>query len=124
VHHQPVELRGTGVDGVGAPRLLLGRLDPTGVALELQWVQGGEVGPELAPRPFVGQELDVLLRGEAEVIAALGADVERLLELGLEVHVAAVGTLLPGVRRNLQSLTLRRSRLSLFFEPGHHSPFV
>jgi hypothetical protein len=115
---QAIELGGTSVDGVGASRLLFGGLDPVGVSLELQRIQRGEVGPELPPRSVVAQELDVLLRSEAEVVAALGTDVQGLLELGLEVHVATVGTLLPGVRRNLQSLTLPPSAFALRTRPS------
>jgi hypothetical protein len=54
------------------------------------------------------------------VLAALGAYVERFLELLANVDVPAGVALLPGVGRNFQPFTLRCPWLAFFLKPCHH----
>jgi len=98
----------------------VGRHEALGVVLELEGIGGAKLGVQLAPGALVGQQLDVLLRRDALVPPALGADAERLLELFAQVEVTATVALLPRVSRDLQAFAIRGARLSFLLEPGHH----
>jgi hypothetical protein len=108
MERQRIELGDAGIDRVGIARLGTGLGQPVGVLLEVERVLGSQGGPELPPGPGVGKQLDVLLRREPAVAAALGADVERALELLADVDVAAPVARLPGVLRDLEPLALGR----------------
>ena len=97
------------------PDLLLGRHQALRVVLEAERVGGTEVGVQLPPGAFVGQQLDVLLGREPAVVAALRADVQRPLELLPDVDVPAGVALLPRVWRNLEALPDRRHGASALF---------
>ena len=125
VHHaeierKPIELGGAGVERIAVPGLLPGGLQTVGIVLELERVGRAKPGIQLAPGSRIGQERDVIFGADAAVLAALGTDVERLLELLPDVDVPAAVALLPGVGRNLQPFTLRRPWLAFLLEPCHH----
>ncbi len=127
VHHaeivgKPVELPDAGIDGVRRPRLRDRPVEPFGVRLELERILGAEVAPEFAPGPLIRQQLDVLLRADPAVLAALRTDIEGTLEFVPDVHVTTAVTFLPGIGRNLATLADRSPGLSLFLEPGHYTP--
>jgi hypothetical protein len=120
IERQPVELGGARIDAVGLPALLPGRHQPLRIVLEMERVGRAEIAPQLAPGAGVGEQLDVLLRADPPVPAALGTDVECLLELLAQVDVPAAVAFLPRVRRDLQPLALRRPRLAFLLKPCHH----
>src|SRR5690606_17990884 len=113
----------TGVTGVDGIRW--GRLGPcgdqaVGVVLELQRIDRGQLLEQFPPTALIGEQLDVLLGGEALVIAALGTHRQVALELLAQVDVAARRTLLPGIRRDLASFSRGSPGLSFFLEPRHY----
>ena len=71
------------------------------------------------PGPFIDQQVDVLLRANAAMVAAIRTNIEGANEALANVHVTALVTLLPGICRDLKPNPLGRSRLTFFFEPGH-----
>ena len=87
---------------VERPRLLHGGLHALGIVLEFQGVSGLQRSEQLVPRTFIDEEIDVLLRGDASVVAAIGAHVERANEAFANINVPALITLFPGVRRDLE----------------------
>src|SRR6185436_13593612 len=94
------------------------------IVLEFQGVGGLESGEQLVPGAFIHEEIDVLLRGNSAVMAAIGADIERANESLADVHVAALIALFPGVCRDLELDSLGCTRLAFLFEPGHSRHIV
>ena len=85
----------------------------------MEGVGGAESCVELVPGAFIDEEIDVLLGGNAAMVPAVGAHVERTDEPVLDVDVPTLVAFLPGVGWNLQLYPFRRAGLTLFFEPGH-----
>jgi hypothetical protein len=115
-----VDAGGAGDDRVRPPALFRRRRQPVGVVLELERIDGAQVPVELAPGAGVGEDLDVLLRRDPPMPPALGADVQRLLELLPQIDVPAAVALLPRVGRDLQPFALRRPWLAFLLKPCHH----
>src|SRR2546430_13938122 len=100
-------------------RFLDGRLEPLRIVLKMEGVGGAESCVELVPGAFIDEEIDVLLGGNAAMVPAVGAHVERTDEPVLDVDVPTLVAFLPGVGWNLQLYPFGRAGLTLFFEPGH-----
>ena len=108
VHHgeddaDALDVAGADDDGLARAELLhggggLGGVGALGVG-EGEGVGGEDLGAELAERAGVDQEPDALAGGEAVVVAALGADLERGLPLVLEDVGLAGGAHVPEVRQ-------------------------
>src|SRR5439155_25361273 len=109
--------------GVALADALLVDLQAVAVALgvaELQWVAGADARGEFLVRAVVEEHLEALARGEPEVVAALGADVEVLLDFLAVDDLLAVVALDPKPLGDGDLLLLDRlPRLFLFSEPGH-----
>ena len=106
-------------DRVQRPRLLYGGLYAVGVVLEFQGIGGLQRAKQLVPGTFIDQEVDVFLRRNPAMVAAIGTDIQSADEPLFNVYVAALITLFPGVCRDLELYTLGSARLTFFFEPGH-----
>src|SRR5256885_323471 len=124
VHHGDVE-RHAVQPAVAGPHplertcLLDRRLEALLVVLKVKGIGGPESGVELVPGAFIDEQVDVLLGGNAAMVPAIGAHVQRADEPVLDVDVPALVAFLPGVGWNLQLYPFGGAGLTLFFEPGH-----
>ena len=114
-----MKTRIAGPDRVERTGLFNGGLHAVGVVLEFEWIGGLQSGEQLVPGTFIDQQVDILLRGDASMEAAIWAHVERANETFTDVDVPALITLLPRVCRDLELYALGGARLTFLFEPGH-----
>ncbi len=85
------------------PVFLQAASGPVAIVLEAERIAERSVAVELPPASRVGQQLDVLLRGEAPVMIRIRADVERSSRIFSRISTwPQVSHLLPGVSRDLE----------------------
>src|SRR5204862_3471930 len=96
-------------DGVGVAGLLLLGLEAVLVGLlvhEAERVGGLDVLVALLEAAWVDQLLDARAGADAEVVLAVGADVQGLFDVLAEQHVAALGTAQPQAFRDAGAVAL------------------
>src|SRR5439155_15541673 len=100
-------------------RLLDRRLEALRVVLEVEGIGGSESSVQFVPGALIHEQIDVFLGGNAAMVPAIGAHIQRADEPVLDVDVPALVAFLPGVGWNLQPYPFGGAGLTLFFEPGH-----
>jgi hypothetical protein len=94
-------------------------LQPRGIFGEAERVRGADVQFQLFGRSLVEEEVAIVVRADATVIVAGGADVEIADEFFTDVRVSARLAFLPHIRGDLESVATGFSRLFFLPEPGH-----
>src|SRR5205823_655127 len=124
VHHSKtdrhrLQLSGEGEDRVSFAGGVRRAGEPGRVIGKAERIGGANLRLRLLGSSFIEQDVRVLRRADAAVMATVRTDIEVPLEFLADVGVAADLALLPRIGGNLVLLPARESGLLFLLEPGH-----